>query len=83
MFSTKRTTVTSAAKFIVLFREKGDGNVSYDTSRAFDTHISYNQPTAIIKRSSIHKRYYPPHFMHLPRIAASREKKRAMCGVLQ
>ena len=68
----------SAAEFTVLFCEKRDVNVSYDTSQAFDTYRVYNQSPVIVKRSSIHKRYCLPHFRHLPLIAASREKNRAL-----
>ena len=77
-FSSKRTAAASAAKFTVLFCEKRDIMVSYDTSQAFDTHRVYNpSTTVIVKWSSIYKRYYAPHLRHLPRIAASREKNRA------
>ena len=78
MFSTRRTTVASAAKFTVLYCKQRDANVSYDTSQAFETYKVYNQSTVIIKRSSIYKRYYLTHFRHLPLVAASREKNRAM-----
>ena len=78
MFSTSRTNVALAAKFTVLFCEKMDVNVSYDTSQAFDTYRVYNQSTVIVKRSSIYKRSYRPHFRYPLQITASREKNRAM-----
>ena len=78
LFSTRRTIFASAAEFTVLFCEKRDVNVSYDTSQAFDTYRVYNQSPVIVKRSSIYKRYHLPHIRHLPLIAASREKNRAM-----
>ena len=55
IFSTKRTTVASAAKLTVLVCEKRDVSFSYDTSQAFDTHRVCNQSTAIVKRSSVQK----------------------------
>ena len=45
-------------------REKQSSNVQQ--------HSSSVQTTGVLKRSSGHKRHYPPQFKHPPRVAAAR-----------
>ena len=45
--------IASAAKLIVLVREKRNANFPLDTSQTFSTHRVYSQSTVVVKRSSI------------------------------